>query len=260
MRRLLVSALLALPHTVLAQAVPLVPVHGSRCQTLAPQGWRVVNESPDSNGVDLVSGDGKLVASYSIIGISGAMQNNAVPGSDFRTPQAAAYTIWQQYGQNPARFGTASKTKYGYNRVAFQNAYGAATGLWTHFSAGNSMDPQAYVIVQRAGAVLNGAEARRLNEALAVANSIRCNVAFHAPPPADYTSDLLQKKQRPAREEEAASDYNKELGMETVHNPQTGQNYWVSPSTDYRENGPQGPGYYTRVGNWEIKLAPGRVD
>lgn len=192
--------------------------------------------------------------------IAGVMQNTSVPGSDFRTPQSAAYTIWQHYGSWPARFGQPSRTQSGYNMVTFQNAYGNVVGLWTHFPAGNSMDPRAFVVVQRAGAVLKGGDVRRMHAGVAVAMSIRCNVAFHAPPPADYTKGLGQQGRRPAREEDVASEYNKELGMEYVHDPQTGQNYWVSPSRDYRENGPQGPGYYKQDGNFVKKLQPGRAD
>jgi hypothetical protein len=52
------------------------------------------------------------------------------------------------------------------------------------------------------------------------------------------------------------STYNAQLGMEYAHDPRTGENYWVSPSTDVR-NGPQGSGYYKSVGNSLIKLDPG---
>ncbi len=45
------------------------------------------------------------------------------------------------------------------------------------------------------------------------------------------------------------SGYSQWLEMENYHHPSTGQNYWVSPSRDWNENGPQGPGYYTSIGN-----------
>jgi hypothetical protein len=48
--------------------------------------------------------------------------------------------------------------------------------------------------------------------------------------------------------------------MEHYHDPRTGENYWVSPATDYRENGPQGPGYYVGVGGEQRKLQSGRSD
>ena len=40
------------------------------------------------------------------------------------------------------------------------------------------------------------------------------------------------------------SQYSRWTGMEHVHDPATGQNYWVEAGRDWRENGPRGPGYY----------------
>jgi hypothetical protein len=51
--------------------------------------------------------------------------------------------------------------------------------------------------------------------------------------------------------------YNTWLEMEYYHNPQNGENYWVSPSENYSQTGPDGPGYYATYGNSLIKLDPG---
>jgi hypothetical protein len=48
--------------------------------------------------------------------------------------------------------------------------------------------------------------------------------------------------------------------MEYVHDPDTGENYWVNPSQDYDENGRDGPGYYKQVGFDTKKLSEGRSD
>jgi hypothetical protein len=57
--------------------------------------------------------------------------------------------------------------------------------------------------------------------------------------------------------EAADSEYSPWLGMEHYHDAKTGQNYWVSPTRDWDETGPQGPGYYTKIGNDTRKLEPG---
>jgi hypothetical protein len=45
-----------------------------------------------------------------------------------------------------------------------------------------------------------------------------------------------------------------------MHDPQTCQNYDVTPVTQWRETGPQGPGVYvTAGGGWEHKLEDGSV-
>jgi hypothetical protein len=48
--------------------------------------------------------------------------------------------------------------------------------------------------------------------------------------------------------------------MEHYHDARTGENYWVSPGSDYRQTGPQGPGYYVSVGGEQRKLEAGRSD
>jgi len=52
--------------------------------------------------------------------------------------------------------------------------------------------------------------------------------------------------------------YNPQLGTEYCHNPNTGENFRVSPSLNWSETGPDGPGYYGMAGNQRIKMAPGR--
>ena len=52
--------------------------------------------------------------------------------------------------------------------------------------------------------------------------------------------------------------YNPQLGTEYCHNPRTGENFRVSPSENWSETGPDGPGYYGMAGNERIKMAPGR--
>ncbi len=53
------------------------------------------------------------------------------------------------------------------------------------------------------------------------------------------------------------STYNRQLGTEYAHNPETGQIYWMSHSTDWKENGPRGPGYHIQSGNELKKLEQG---
>jgi membrane-associated protease RseP (regulator of RpoE activity) len=56
------------------------------------------------------------------------------------------------------------------------------------------------------------------------------------------------------------STYNQQLGMESAHDPATGENYWVSHGTDWNETGPEGPGVYRQSGNDRRKLVPGRSE
>jgi hypothetical protein len=251
---LFIAATAQLPGPVLAEPIALESVQGARCTALAPKGWAVTNESADSSGVDLASSDGQVIASYLIFAVAGVMQNNASPGMDFRSPELSMQTILQGFGQYPGRFSGSRPTEYGYNAVDFQNTLGSGSALWYAFPIASDADPNAYAEVIRSGGVVNGGDQRRIAEGLAVALTIRCRVALRAPAPSEAGEAAF------GSEEEAASSYNKELGMEDVHDPRTGENYWVSPSTDYHQLGPEGPGYYKQVGNLLTKLEPGRVD
>ena len=76
------------------------------------------------------------------------------------------------------------------------------------------------------------------------------------PAASDEVMETKPKKGKKAPEE-GDSEYSPWLGMEHYHDATTGENYWVSPSRDWNETGPQGPGYYTRIGNDTKKLEPG---
>jgi hypothetical protein len=80
------------------------------------------------------------------------------------------------------------------------------------------------------------------------------------PSKADFTSGPSSAERSRASKAEKDSDYSRWLGMEHYHDEKTGQNYWVSPSNDWNENGLEGPGYYVRIGGEDRKLDPGRSE
>lgn len=218
-----------------AGPIPLAQVRGNRCTALEPQGWRVCNERNEGDGVDFVSPDATLGSGYLIVGVP-SMMVPTYGGS----PESAVKFIVQNFGQVPSQFSPNQRDRTGFNIIRWQNQQGVGLALWYTFP-------------------LQG-DPHRLREAVAVATSIRCTVALRPPPPADYTSRPSQTRKKPRSDDEAASEYNAQLGMEDVHDKTTGENYWVSPSTDYRQNGPEGPGHYKQVGNDIRKLSPGRSD
>jgi hypothetical protein len=233
--------------------IPLAQVRGNRCSALGPQGWRVFNERNEGDGVDFVSPDATLGAGYLIVGLP-SMMLPTYGGS----PESAVKFILQNFGQLPSQFSPNQPDHTGFNIIRWQNQQGVGLALWYTFPLQG--DPRGFVLVMRTGMVTTQGDPQRLREAVAVATSIRCTVALRPPPPADYTSPPTQHRKKPRSDDEAASEYNAQLGMEYVHDKTTGENYWVSPSTDYRQNGPEGPGYYKQVGNDLRKLLPGRSD
>ena len=101
-----------------------------------------------------------------------------------------------------------------------------------------------------------GAWESRASEAMAVARSLRCQVPMV---PAGPDPPELNSKSSSVSNNSDDSDtlYNTWLEMEYYHNPDTGENYWVNPSKDYSQVGPDGPGYDAPYGNSLIRLTPG---
>ncbi len=94
-----------------------------------------------------------------------------------------------------------------------------------------------------------------------VAATIRCSATLVAR--AQSGPDLGGSESSSSAKDANGSDagYNPQLGTEEVHDPDTGQNYVVSPSTNWSDTGPAGPGYYAPKGGGDyVHLQPGRVD
>ena len=91
-----------------------------------------------------------------------------------------------------------------------------------------------------------------------VAASIRCRTQLQ-PPDDQPVGDPPAAGDGDTNGDEAG--YNPQLGTEQVHDPTTGENYLVDPSTNWSETGPDGPGYYVPKGGGDNqKLEPGRAD
>ena len=103
------------------------------------------------------------------------------------------------------------------------------------------------MIVLRTAATPAGQFRQREGEAAAVARSLHCNVPAVKPAP-DPPS--LNGSGHRAGESHRDDDtyYNQWLDKEYYHNPKTGENVWVSPSTDYQQTGPDGPLYQAGAG------------
>ncbi len=233
-------------QTAKGHPVPLQQLSGYHCNALSPAGWSVVGGRAEGDALDVARGDRKAFASYVILGVTSLMR----PNPAYATPENTVATVLTQVGQSPVSFG-GRRQAYGYTVVSWRNGRGKGTTLYRVFALPS--DPNGFIIAMRSGAIAPSESKRSYKQAMAVATSIRCAVQLVA-----HTSGSSGSAQRHARDEsDEASSYNKELGMEYAHSEKTGQNYWVSPSTDFTQNGSQGPGFYDSSGN---KLLPGRSD
>ena len=257
LERLFATVAVALIAQAATGQMPAQWVRGERyCAALAPPGYRFIAENPAGTafGADLVRGDGAVVASYLIVGVDGSMRTSQWYSRYYGTPHQAVMTMLSQMGKVPIQCGAPSSVDQNLQLMQCKTPQYVGHAIYQVFPAQNN----GYVVVIRTASAVPAIWAQESQVASAIARSIRCNVPLK-PTSVDWTS-RGSSAGKGRRRGEADSGYSRWLGMEHYHDARTGQNYWVSPSRDWRDNGPQGPGYYAQLGNESRRLEPGRSD
>ena len=230
--------------------VKVQPFRGQYCGSVGPPGWAVIAENPQrvAFGADLMSADGMAFAGYSIFS-AGPM---APMGLD--TPDRAVAATLTGFGTTPAQFGPRQQLGPNVFMIEYKTATNHGVAFYEVFPAGEVGN----MIVMRTAGTGNspGQWNKRREEAFAVARSLHCQVPS-VPPSPDPPELNHKSRSNSDNGDESDTLYNTWLEMEYYHNSQTGENYWVSPSHDYSETGPDGPGYYAPYGNSMVKLDPG---
>jgi len=248
---LLCAVLLASSTTSLGQ-IQVQTIRGRYCAASAPEGWTVAAENPTGTafGADLTRRDGAAVASYLIFGVPPNMRSSPYYQQWYVTPERAVMAQLTQFGSKPMQCNRPSELVpgSGYMGMACQSPALRGVVAYKIFNTGDG----GYVVIMRSAGSPPTAWARYGAEATTVARSLECQVPL-LPSRASSNVPSAPKKKK----EDADSEYSPWLGMENYHDPNTGQNYWVSPSRDWDETGPQGPGYYAKAGNDIRKLEPG---
>ena len=226
--------------------VAVVPFHGQYCASMGPRGWAVTSENPQSFafGADFLSSDTKAGSGFSVFPAGGL---NPTPG--FNSPDAAVAATLSNMGMRKITFGPKHQLAPNIYAVSFRLPQSDGVAYYQVIPV-----PGGAMVTLRTATTLTGLWAARGAEASGVARSLHCNVPSV---PNNPDPPSLNAKRRSGGEGEGDSEYNVWLEKEYYHDPATGQNYWVSPSSDWEQNGPQGPGYYTRNGNDVTKLQPG---
>ena len=248
----LASVLVALPSLCAAapqtQPLAVMGFRGQYCMSMGPRGWAVIAENPQrvAFGADMLSGDGKAAAGYAIFGTG-----TLAPMRGFENPDRGVEFDLSHFGQMRAEFGERKQV----DRNVFTLPYRTTETQGMAYYQVIPAQAGGWMVVLRTAYTALGFWDRRGAEASAVARSLRCNVPSM---PAAPDPPSLNSKPKPGQEEgESDSLYNQWLDKEYYHNPESGENFWVSPSTDYQQSGPQGPGYYAPHGNDIIKLQSG---
>jgi hypothetical protein len=224
----------------------VVAFHGQYCASMGPRGWSVMGEDAErmAFSANFMSLDTAAAGGYQVVPFSGYLSARG-----FDTADHAVATVLSNGYKTPLQFGVKSQLAPNIYSVPYKTDTVEGIAFFEVMPfPGQPLVAIRYAYTRIGFWVARGAEAS------AVVRSIHCNIP-NVPPTPDPPA--LNSRPRGAQGGEGDSDYNQWLEKENYHNPQTGENYWVSPTSDWDQNGPEGAGYYARSGNDVVKLKPG---
>jgi hypothetical protein len=231
-------------------SVKSVDIHGvqtvaknwSSCNAFAPADWAIVgNEERIAIGVDLTSGDGKMTASYGVAGVSGGAYYG------MGSPEDYIQTMMRNNGAAGFQFDGEPQNVGGYTlRYWRAEISGRAVRGFALYVAFDTDDPNTYIITLRMGSTDAGKWDEQKNIVYDIAASIRCTKHLfpaqetRTREPQGSSKDKIESDLSTKREEAM-------MGFQNVYSPSTGE-HWEASYSDYNATGPDGPGYYRKVG------------
>ena len=253
MKRIFLCAALVAYATKSLGEVEVQKIRWQFCEAAAPEGWTVSAENPTGTAfrADLTRSDGAASARYLVFGVHPQVNSNAYYQQWYSTPERAVIAQFTQFGSKPMSCNRPAEllTGSGYMGMACQSP--ALRGLVAYKVFGNARS--GYAVLMRTASASPANWDQYGAEATAVARSVQCQVPLL---PSRMKLDMPGPLNKGDTEQEK-SEFSLWLGRESYHDAKTGQNYWVSPSRDWDETGPQGPGYYIKIGEETRKLARG---
>jgi hypothetical protein len=214
------------------------------------------------DAADLASADKRVYAGWVIHGVERAQER--VYGDLFGDPQASSRATIEFVAKNIGQrgglqyVGQPREVGAGFIGQELQGPGIRGMVIYKVYPPAFGMSPGSYIISLRmalAPADMPGA----LNTAVGVSTSINCNVGLEVrnqgPTNLPRPGDVFDKRRK--SEANDLTDYNSTLNTQYAHSPSTGQTFLMDRSTQWNETGPDGPGYYRKVGNSQEKLVPG---
>lgn len=214
------------------------------CYAIGPPDWFVWGHRKEGDAVDVGSPDWSWV-SWAILGArQGAAPQFATPETYIQYSLSGPVHLHVTYGE-PIR------DQFGYIWLPYvkEDSKPPSRGVYIYRALPVPQDPRGYMLISRIAQTPKQLWEERGALALMVALSIRCSVQLHASPDSPPRSR--------SADDQLESTYNQQLGTQYAHNPETGEIYWMNHASDWKETGPQGPGYYIQSGNEWKKLEEG---
>ncbi len=240
--------------------VPVVLKQTPHCSAYAPGDWSI-SSNPQASALDLQSGDGTMYAGWGVTAINRAMQQYYGPmygDPDTSVHTLAGMIVGKLFSDSSGVQFTGAPQPF-LNYFTLRHFASARTQGVVFYHVYPGASPQFYTeSVYFAVAAASLPRARRAI-AQGVAVSIRCATQLIPSQAPDVSRTGKKGTPRPGcGGEPNLRGYNQQLGTQYAHTA-TGDNFLYDIS-DYRNTGPDGPGYYRMLGNTLSKLEPGRSD
>ncbi|HXC55687.1 MAG TPA: hypothetical protein VNU97_10340 [Rhizomicrobium sp.] len=237
--------------------VPLTPVAAGQCQTSAPDGWTVTDTNPNSTIFSLTSSDHSMIAAYAGLGMPPIMTPSQMVQQMIASATGAPVNVLSD-GQS---FGDYQVMTFSSGTYGGYVLYYKADGIHDYTLPAEA---QNFILIARIAMGANG-DKHSLATAGSVAAAIRCHAIF-IPKPIGGDSDRSSGHGAGTSakcsggggcdDSDLAGTYNVQLGTGWAHDS-LGRNFNVDVTTDWDDNGPDGPGYYANVGGTREKLQGG---
>jgi hypothetical protein len=244
-------------------AISMTQKQAGKCTALAPANWEIIGTREQGDAIDIVSGDRRSYAGWNIRGVNRQMQ--AYYGELYADPVTSSRFLVGAAGQSVGDTGPYSYVGQpkqlggGFMAAELQSAGHSAMIVYRLYPA-PMLPPGGYIISLRIAIAPRSASGAALRTATGVAVGINCTTMFVAPKggdsPLPRPGDAFDRKRR-GGETNDLEGYNVQLGTQYVHSPSTGENYLVDRTSAWNDNGPQGAGFYRKVGNSYEKLEAG---
>lgn len=226
------------------------------CTAFAPADWTITgNEQRIGIGVDLASPDQNLFASYGILALtrtSGDYYGTNAPEGFFKN-------AIESIGGSGFEMDNESQTVAGGYTLRYWRANNYQGKQFRGFALYQTIetgDPTSYILAYRLGSTEVSRWEEQKHVVYDVAASIRCTKHLFPAQESASRSEPRGSSKDQVDEELSTKREETTMGFQNVYSPTTGQ-HWEASYSDYNPTGPDGPGYYRRVGNSYEKLNEG---
>lgn len=246
---------------VATEVIPVQTKQTQYCSAFAPADWSFWTDSTASTA-EALSADRTMYAGWAVLTVNQELR--PVYGDLYGPPEVSIRFMTNRILRS--LLGESRTMRYTSLLRPFLNAY-TLINFESDQSAGivfyrvyPGSIPERYTEAVYWAIAKKFRRQEGLKIAAGAAVSIRCSSPFRYPSQEQAWTTGMMPARPGCGASEALAGYQKELGIQYVHSPRTGQNYLVDPSTQWNAVGPYGPGYYRRIGDSYERLMPGWHD